>query len=296
MNEVTVVIITYKRPIETLMRAVNSVIKQAYSNWILYVVNDNPEDTGLADLIKKSLKETGDNRVHYLSYDKNHGSNYARNFGLKHSDTKYIAFLDDDDEWLPDKLDKQVRVIQKNEDIALVSCGFYIVSNGKIVREKKAYPKKDDSIYFLLYDNYIGGTSFPLLRTKYVIEAGGFDEKMKSCQEYDLWIRLRKNHIFPTVNVPLAKYYISNDSIYKKNEDKFNDGTIRIIKKYKKLYEKDRMALNIKLNGMAFYFLTRKNLNLYFKYKKQAIKVYPLSRANFIVLFKAINKVKEKIS
>lgn len=290
MAKVTVVIITYKRPVDILMRAVRSVINQTYKDWELYVVNDAPTEIELCSCIKQSLAGLNDSRIKYLSYEKNHGSNYARNYGLKYSRSEYIAFLDDDDEWLPKKLEKQVYAMDKSEDIALVSCGFYLHNENRIVGEKKTFPNKDIDIHNLLVGNYIGSTSFPLLRRKYVIEAGGFDVDMASCQEYDLWIRLRLNHSFRSISEPLGVYYISPDSVYKKDQERFYNGDMRILEKYRSLFANDKDALNIHLNDMAFNFLVAKDYKHYFEYKKKALKTRPLCLANFIFLYKIFTK------
>lgn len=292
MTSVAVIIITYKRPIDILMRAVKSVINQTYKDWNLYVVNDAPEEVTLSFQIRKTLSELADSRVSYLSYEKNHGSNYARNYGLTHSISTFVAFLDDDDEWLPNKLEKQVEQIQKSDEIALVSCGFWLNVNGKINGKKKAFPKKDESLSDLLIDNYIGGTSFPLLRRKAIIEAGGFDEEMPSCQEYDLWLRLRFKYKFATVDEPLAIYYISSDSIYKKSQQRYYEGDQRILAKYREFFNADKKAYNIHLNEMAYNFLISHEYSYYLDYKKRALKTRLMSLANFTFLYKILLRLK----
>ena len=137
MVEISVVIITYKRPLEVLERAIKSVLNQSFKNIELLVVNDAPEEKELSIEIAKMIGCLNDSRVRYLTYDKNRGSNYARNFGLKNSVGRYIAYLDDDDEWLPIKLEKQFETIVKNPDIALVACGFNILNERGKCGEKK---------------------------------------------------------------------------------------------------------------------------------------------------------------
>ena len=141
MAKITVVIITYKRPLEILMRAVKSVIYQTYTDWKLYVVNDAPDEITLGADIKEALESFSDERISYLTYERNRGSNYARNYGLKYSSSEFIAFLDDDDEWLPYKLEKQLNVIEKENSVALVSCGFFLNTNGKVSGEKRTVPE-----------------------------------------------------------------------------------------------------------------------------------------------------------
>ncbi|HJC66806.1 MAG TPA: glycosyltransferase [Candidatus Enterocloster excrementigallinarum] len=292
MAKITVVIITYKRPLEILMRAVKSVIYQTYTDWKLYVVNDAPDEITLGADIKEALESFSDERISYLTYERNRGSNYARNYGLKYSSSEFIAFLDDDDEWLPYKLEKQLNVIEKENSVALVSCGFFLNTNGKVSGEKRTFPDKDKSLRSLLVGNYIGGTSFPLLRRSAVIEVGGFDEEMQSCQEYDLWLRLRFKYQFRTVNEPLGIYYISADSIYKKSQKRFYQGDKRILEKYQDKFSMDKKAYNIHLNDMAYNFLISKDYSYYREYKLLALKTRVLSLANFTMLYKLLSKLK----
>lgn len=291
MNKVSVIIITYNRPLTVLKRAILSVLNQDYSNFELFVVNDLPENEYLSLQIKNMIDEFSDNRVKYLSYDKNHGSNYARNYGMLHSTGEYIAFLDDDDEWLSTKLRKQVELMEKDAKLALVACGFYLVKDDKIVGEKPAFNKRNKSISYLLESNYIGGTSFPLLRRNAVLEVGGFDNEMVSCQEYDLWIRLRCDYNFASVEEPLGKYYISGDSVYKKSQKRYYLGDKRIIEKYHDLFERYKKSFNIHLNLMSYNFRVAKAFDYSKEYRRMAVKIRPFSLANCPLLYKAIMKI-----
>ena len=169
---------------------------------------------------------------------------------------------------------------------------FFLNTNGKVSGEKRTFPDKDKYLRSLLVGNYIGGTSFPLLRRSAVIEVGGFDEEMQSCQEYDLWLRLRFKYQFRTVNEPLGIYYISADSIYKKSQKRFYQGDKRILEKYQDKFSMDKKAYNIHLNDMAYNFLISKDYSYYREYKLLALKTRVLSLANFTMLYKLLSKLK----
>ena len=290
--KISVVIITYKRPINILERAIKSVLCQTFKDIELLVVNDAPEEIDLTQKIKKMILDLNDSRIKYLSYPKNGGSNFARNHGLKNSKGKYICFLDDDDEWYEDKLTRQYECIVKDDNIALVSCEFDVFKDGIKYKKKKCFQDYDSDISYLLKDNYIGGTSFPMLRRKFVLEVGGFDDKLPSCQEYDLWIRLRKTHKFACVPESLGKYYISSDSIYKKSQKRYYDGDCMVLKKYRELFEQYPRELNYHLNSMAFTFMRSKDYKYFFKYKLKALSVKPFCLMNFYIIY----RVKEKLT
>lgn len=289
---ISVVIITYKRPINILERAIRSVLSQTFEDIELLVVNDAPEEVNLTQEIKKMILNLNDSRIKYLSYPQNGGSNFARNHGLKNSKGKYICFLDDDDEWYRDKLQRQYECIIEDNDIALVSCEFDVFKDGNEYKKKNCFPDYDLDISYLLKDNYIGGTSFPMLRREYVLEAGGFDDKLPSCQEYDLWIRLRKKYKFVSVPISLGKYYISSDSIYKKSQKRYYDGDCMVLQKYRELFEKHPRELNYHLNRMAFNFMQSKDYKYFFKYKLKALSVKPFCLMNFYIIY----RIKEKLT
>jgi glycosyltransferase involved in cell wall biosynthesis len=260
----------------------------------ILIVNDSPENIELAAEIQERIKELHDERVSYLSYEKNQGSNYARNFGLTHSTGLLVAFLDDDDEWYENKISSQVREMENNPKLGLVSC-FFDLSNGeKIIGQKKSLSEYDDSIEWLLRYNYIGGTSFPLLRKSFLVQAGGFDEEMKACQEYELWIRLREISEFSTITDSLGVYYDSTDSSYKSNPNKYYIGDKRILSKHETLFMHHKKAYNAHLNEMALQWFLRGKLNWYCEYKLKAIKIKPFTICNFTLIYKAVNKIKRK--
>lgn len=293
---ISVIITTYKRPIEILKRAINSVILQSYKDIEILIVNDNPNDYENSDKIKKYVDEQKalGIEIKYLSYEKNMGSNFARNFGLSKSKGEYISYLDDDDVWYENKLYEQLMKIEANENIALVTCYFNIIKDNKKVGVISSDSYKNSDIKYLLENNYVGGTSFPLLRKKCVMEIGGFDENMKSCQEYELWIRLRKKYSFSVVEKVLGEYYISSDSTFKRNLTRYYYDDMYIINKNYDLFKRNKYHYNIHLNVQAMFFLKNGYPKYYFKYKWKALCVRPFSINNVYFLYKILSKVKVK--
>ena len=101
---VSVVITTYKRSPEIVGRALKSVVRQTYSNLEIFVVNDYPDDAEMAEALGKTIKRiAGKRNAHYIVVEHNGGACKARNLALTQAQGKYIACLDDDDEWLPQK-------------------------------------------------------------------------------------------------------------------------------------------------------------------------------------------------
>lgn len=292
MKLISVVITTYKRPVEILKRAIGSVIMQSYRNLELFIVNDAPLDTKLSNDINELIQLYQDERITYIVHPKNMGACQARNTGIDKASGEFIAFLDDDDEWLPDKLEKQLEYTD-NEEIGIVYCSWYIVHENGF--KQLHHPKIVYNNFYreILKSNFIGSTSFPLLRLKAVIECGKFDINLVSNQDYDLWIRILKKYQLKFVKDPLVNYYLSSDSTFRKNNDIYIKGNMYIIEKYKNDFMKFSDAYSYHLNNIALTMLLKHDFKFYRYYKCKAFKFNFLNTNNYFILaIKVLNKLK----
>ena len=189
----SVIITTYKRPICVLDRAINSIIKQSYLDWELIIVNDFPDDNKLVEDIRFLIEGYDDTRIKYIVHDKNKGACEARNTGIKNSMGEFIAFLDDDDEWIYNKLELMLPYLQ-DEKVGLVYSDFISVYKRKEKIHKSIPIYKHDPFKSLLINNYIGSTSFPIMRKSVVLNVGGFDPCMTACQDLELWLKISKKY------------------------------------------------------------------------------------------------------
>lgn len=145
MPEVSVILPTYNRS-KTLDRAIRSVLSQTYKDFELIVVDDGSTDNTEA-LIKNIILL--DKRVKYLKLQTNSDVCKARNTGILASSGKYIAFQDSDDEWLPEKLMKQVEIIKTQpEDVGMVYCFmYYITDDSKRISHKIRFLPDETDLY-----------------------------------------------------------------------------------------------------------------------------------------------------
>lgn len=213
---VTAIITTHNR-IDVLPRAINSVLSQTYKDIELIVVSDGSTDG--TDEYMESYEQ--DNRVRYISYSPGHGGNYARNQGILNAKGEFLAFLDDDDEWLPEKIAKQVAVLNENPEAGLV----YTAVRSIYVNEGIAYnffPEcEGDLSKRILIGNCIGTTSCVMVRRELVADEL-FDEELKAMQDHEMWIRLCqktkvvycKEVLLNYYNQTKAKQVTSNSDIY----------------------------------------------------------------------------------
>ena len=121
MSLVSCIIPTYKRS-DTLGRAIDSVLSQTYYEIEVLVVDDNEKGSSESADVEKIVKSYADNRVKLVTQPRHINGAEARNAGIRASKGDFIAFLDDDDEWLPEKIEKQMSFMSEHPDIDGVSC------------------------------------------------------------------------------------------------------------------------------------------------------------------------------
>ena len=180
---VSIVIPTYKRS-DMLFRAIDSVLNQTYSKIEILVVNDNVKgDSFSLELIKKMKKYENDLRVVLVEQDEHINGAVARNVGIKKAKGEFLAFLDDDDWWEPQKLEHQIAYLSKlDESWGGVSCLMRHYKNDKLVYV--SLPYKEGYLMQEVITRHIGiGTGSPLMRRAAVEDAGLFDEKLLRHQD-----------------------------------------------------------------------------------------------------------------
>ena len=220
---VTAVITTHNRK-ELLGRAIQSVLSQTYKDIELVVVSDGSTD-GTDEMMKQY---EGDDRIKYISYYPGKGGNFARNTGIKAAKGEYVAFLDDDDEWLPTKIEKQLKIMESDPEIGLVYTGTHnIYVDLGITYDSKPVQHGDLSKDILLF-NIVGSTTTVMVRKSVLNTSGLFDESLGAMQDYDLWVRVCQVAKVGVVTEPLVNYYNYN-----------NSGQISVnVKKYESAYDK----------------------------------------------------------
>ncbi|MEO8325327.1 MAG: glycosyltransferase family 2 protein, partial [Nitrospirota bacterium] len=171
MPRVSVIIPTYRRP-DFLRRAIGSVLTQTFEDFELLIVDDaSPDNTG------QVVKGIADERIRYCRNEINKGGAASRNRGIKEAQSPYIAFLDDDDEWLPQKLALQVELLdQSPPKVGGIYTGYERILRNTGESLGITLPtKRGDLSYELLLSNPLAGTSGLLLRKECFEKAGLFD-------------------------------------------------------------------------------------------------------------------------
>ena len=220
--KVSVVIPCYKDA-TTLARAIDSVINQTYPNIEIVVVNDCSPQT---DLIEMCLREYP--QVCYLRNSQNVGLAATRNNGLAMAKGELVAFLDADDEYLPDKIKLQVEALDEN---TVVTCGLInIYASGRRISKLRA-ARIFNNPSSLVYRNTLNGAG--LLGPKHLLlKHGGFDTTLRSCEDYDLWLRLLSVGVtVKDIGQPLYLYYF-NPLGLSKNANEISHWELETIKRH----------------------------------------------------------------
>lgn len=191
---ISAVIPTYNRGY-CIKRAINSVLDQTFPALEIVVVND-----GSTDNTNEILKEYSGS-ISIISQE-NKGVSSARNVGIKNSRGDWIALLDSDDEWFPDKLKNQHNFYLRNSHLKIFQCEEIWIRNGVRVNPRNKHQKKGGWIFLDCLPLCIVSPSAVLFKKSLWQEINGFDEQFPVCEDYDLWLRIARKYEIGLDTVP----------------------------------------------------------------------------------------------
>lgn len=192
---VSAVITTYNR-FNLAKRAINSILSQTYKPVEIIVVEDG-SDSGIG----KWLKNKDTKNIKYIRHTKNKGLAAARNTGLRAAKCNFIAFLDDDDVWKPERLEKQIKLLtsigeSERNNLGVIYCGAQIqYCNSRII--KYSFPTNSGNLKSSILK--VGPKTIPssyLFKKEILEKIGGFDEALPSSIDHDIWFSLAKFGFF----------------------------------------------------------------------------------------------------
>lgn len=209
---VSVIIPTYNRA-HLVSRAIESVLNQTYQDFEIIVVDDGSMDD--TEEIVRSFKNE---RIRYIRHDKNKGEAAARNTGIKAAEGEYIAFQDSDDEWIPEKLEKQTKVFEgASSRLGIVYTSMYqIDKEGRKQDFKTPTIMPEDGLVYrraLDYQLLNIGIGTAVMRRTCFNTAGLFDERLLYFVDLEFFIRAAKHFYFYHINEPLINYYEAEGSL-----------------------------------------------------------------------------------
>ena len=197
--KISVIIPTFNRK-HTLQRAIDSVLAQTFKPYEIIIVDDGSKD-GTKEWLLQNYPS-----VQYI-HQPNNGVSSARNKGIQISQGSWIALLDSDDEWMPEKLEYQSRFLEANRDSSFCHTNEIWIRNGVRVNQMKKHKKYGGDIFKHCLDICRISPSSSIIKKDVFEEVGAFDESLTVCEDYDLWLRVTAKFNILFLDEPLIKQY-----------------------------------------------------------------------------------------
>ena len=236
-NTVSVIIPVYNR-VKVIDRSINSVINQTYPINEIIVIDDGSND-GTYDLVKRNFPQV------ILKYQENKGVSNARNVGIKLAKSKWIAFLDSDDEWLPKKVEEQISLLNINLSFKICHTDEVWIRNQVRVNPMKKHRKYGGDIYNKCLPLCVISPSSIIIHKDIFNDIGLFDEELPVCEDYDMWLRICSKYSVLFLDQKLInKYGGHDDQLSKKywGMDRFRLIALEKMIENPNLNSTDRMA------------------------------------------------------
>ena len=207
---ISVILPTFNRS-NMIVRSICSVLNQTYKDFELIIVDD-----GSTDCTQDMVSRIKDSRIRYIRHEKNKGAAAARNTGIKAAQCDLIAFQDSDDEWVPEKLEKQIKaILALPDDFGVIYSAFWRLGKQKIYIPRKNISIKEGWMYKqLLYGNIVG-MPVSLIKKECFNVVGGFSENLRALEDWELFLRISKFFKFKYIDEPLVLSYETEGSVSK---------------------------------------------------------------------------------
>lgn len=246
---------------EFLREALESVAAQTYTDIELIIVDDlSPRDIMPIVEDVSGLKD-----ISILRNIVNAGHAESRNAGIRVARGKYVAFLDHDDIWLPDKLARQVDAIDSNPDAAMVFCDMIVFGEhvNRLQIDQRIIPERPSFYWFVTHGNYTVSASAVLIKKQVMLDIGLFDSRYSTCDDFDAWLKVLMRTSIVHMPESLAKYRLHNLNV-NYGVDRLNDNRLltSLIWQYWQtapMWEKIRLLprLGRKYIGRAYFTFCR---------------------------------------
>jgi glycosyltransferase involved in cell wall biosynthesis len=197
MTLISVIIPTFNRA-HLVRRAISSVLFQKDTRYEILVVDDGSTDSTL-----DAVHQFG-SRITYLPLGSNRGVSAARNAGIRESTAPFLAFLDSDDFWLPEKLSAQVDFFRRNPGVRICQTQEVWLRHGRRINPGKRHRKPSGDIFLPSLRMCLVSPSAVMIHRSLLDETGLFDETLPACEDYDLWLRIGSRYPVPLINRPLV--------------------------------------------------------------------------------------------
>lgn len=225
----SVIIPTFSR-YNLCIDTIDNVLEQSYNNLEVIVVED-----GSKSGVKEYIQSLSDERIYYYFHRQRKGLAATRNTGTMKANGKYVAFLDDDCRWLPEKIEEQMKIALKysNKNIMIV-CGTCKIEDGRLVPD--VIPDTKGPINKFIYSGVLLPQSCMMILKKSIIDIGGHSEELTSCIDHDIWLKMAYNNF--SIDLPemgLVYYPDHNNSRMHKDLDQRLLGIVQFFSKWESI-------------------------------------------------------------
>jgi glycosyltransferase involved in cell wall biosynthesis len=278
MPKVSVIIPTWNRP-ELLRDALVSVLRQTEQDFEVLVVDDHSEH-GVAE---KIVRDLGDRRIRFIRQPRHRGVGAARNVGIVRASAPYIAFLDDDDEWLPEKLSVQLRVLEGSPpNIAGVYSARLTVyrETGQVstVRFRRS---------FRPWHGNVITTSSLLVRRRCFDVVGVFDERLTAGGDWDMWLRIASQFRFEYIDQVQVKYTVHQKSIERENPLRHAPSRELILRKHAELFGRHPRSFAGRYMRLGLLYYRHGEVQQARRTLRMAIHIWPFALGAYWALLRS---------
>ena len=184
------IVIPVRNRRDFLKRALKSVKRQSFSNWKVWIVDDGSRDGVLRDFYMNFKDDIRRGRMEMVTLPFSRGVSTARNEGIRRGRRELVALLDSDDEWLPNKLEKQIQFAGRFPSIPLIHCDEIWFRGGRILNQKKKHQKSGGRIFKNSVQLCCISPSSAMIRRRLFEDVGLFREDFPVCEDYEMWLRV----------------------------------------------------------------------------------------------------------
>ncbi|MGB3693669.1 MAG: glycosyltransferase [Spirulinaceae cyanobacterium] len=271
MPTISVIIPAYNAE-KTIQLTINSVLQQTWSDFEILVIDDGSNDSTL-----DKIATIADKRIKVLS-QQNRGVSASRNLGISLAKGEYIAFLDADDLWQPNKLKEQLEALKNNPQAAVAySWTDYIDESGSFLHPGEHKTLNGNVYQEILVHNFVENGSNPLIKKAALQEVGNFDECLAYGEDWELWTRLAAKYNF----VVLPCTHI----LYRMGSNSASSNLVKMEKQGLEVIEK--MFCNA---PSSFGYLKRQSISNFYQYLLFRVLEGEMSRVKGIQAFKFLFK------
>lgn len=222
--KVSAIVPTYNRGY-SISRALKSIEEQTQSVHEILVVDDGSTDDTQKIISQKHPA------VRVIKNPTNRGVSSARNLGISSSTGSHLAFLDSDDTWHPEKIEKQLHFCQQEPKVNINHCNEIWMKNGKIFNQKLYHQKFGGDLFEQSLLRCMISPSAVMIKKTLLAKYGGFDEGLPACEDYDLWLRITSREVIGYIDSPMVTKYGGHADQLSKTTTALDKYRIHAIKK-----------------------------------------------------------------